>query len=314
MSETILITGGCGFIGVNLISFLDPLKKYKIRVLDNEKLGKKEALHDFKVEFIKGDIRDRDIVEHALKGTTSVIHLAADTRVMESIENPSYNFDVNIKGTFTLLSAMKKIGVKKIINASTGGAIAGDIAPPVHESIVPCPASPYGASKLAVEGYLSAFSESYGFSATSLRFSNVYGPNSLHKESVVASFMKSIIKGKELVIYGDGEQTRDYVYVDDISRGIYLALKNNINGIFQLGFGVPTSLNTLIDKLSKIVKDDFNSSVKYSDYRKGEVCHTWSDITKAKKILNYKPQFSLDKGIETTWNWYKNISESPLLK
>ncbi|MBF0233691.1 MAG: NAD-dependent epimerase/dehydratase family protein [Desulfamplus sp.] len=307
MSETILITGGCGFIGINLISLLTKHNKYNIRVLDNETPGKKESLRDSNVDFIKGDIRDKEIVEHALKDTKSVIHLAADTRVMDSIENPSYNFDVNVNGTLTLLSAMEKLGVKRIINASTGGAIAGDIEPPVHESIIPCPASPYGASKLAVEGYLSAFSGSYGFSTTSLRFSNIYGPHSRHKSSVIASFMKSILERKELVIYGDGKQTRDYVYVDDISHGIYLALKNNIRGVFQLGSGIPTSLNTLIDKIRKTVGDDFKFSVRYDDYRKGEVRHTWSDIAKANKLLKYQPEMSLDKGLEMTWEWYKKI-------
>ncbi|MHA7872941.1 MAG: NAD-dependent epimerase/dehydratase family protein, partial [Hyphococcus sp.] len=264
----------------------------------------------FDVEFHSGDIRDPEAVATAMKGMDCVVHLAADTRVMDSIENPAFNFDVNVAGTLNILEAMRRHDVERIVNASTGGAIIGDATPPVNEDMPARPASPYGAAKLAVEGYCSAYSAAYGLKATSLRFSNVYGPRSYHKGSVVALFCRQVLNGETLVVYGDGSQTRDYVYVDDLVGGIISAIRADKAGVFQLGTGIGTSLNDLIDMLKEVVGPSRKVSVQYADFRSGELRHTWCDISKARKALQYQPAMSLPDGIKNTWNWFEARSKS----
>lgn len=303
-----LITGGCGFIGANLIALLQPLGDYKIRVLDNESLGKRKHLDEFDIEFVKGDLRDPDAVRKAVAGMNCIVHFAADTRVMDSIEDPVHNFNSNVIGTFNLLTAMREAEVESIVNASTGGAILGEVPPPVNEDMVPKPESPYGASKLAVEGYLSAFSHSYGMHATSLRFSNVYGPRSYHKGSVVAHFFKQILAGEDLIVYGDGEQKRDYVHVEDLCKGIVQALQSNKSGVYQLGTGIPTTINQLIDLMREVTsKPDIR--VQYKDFRPGEIVHTYCDISKSENEFGYQPVTQLKDGVAATWDWFKQKKE-----
>src|SRR5215831_13638837 len=161
----ILITGGCGFVGANLVARLSGQKDVTLRVFDNESLGKREHLGGLACDFVRGDLRDRAALDQALVDMDAVVHLAADTRVIDSIANPVFNLDVNVIGTVNLLEAMRARGIKRLVSASTGGAIIGKAEGPVHEKMVPSPLSPYGASKLAVEGYCSAYSECYGLRA-----------------------------------------------------------------------------------------------------------------------------------------------------
>src|SRR5690349_5701465 len=208
----VLITGGAGFVGTNLVAHLAGTGGYNIVVLDNESLGSARHLAGFGVEFVKADILDEAALDRSLRNIDIVVHLAADTRVVDSITEPTHNFRTNVIGTFTLLQRARAAGVKRFVSASTGGAILGEAPAPIHEDLPARPTSPYGASKLAAEGYCSAFREAYGLSTVSLRFSNIYGERSFHKGSVVAHFFKSILKGEDLVIYGDGSQVRDYLY------------------------------------------------------------------------------------------------------
>lgn len=302
--KRILVTGGCGFIGSNLIESLREHEDWLIRVLDNESTGSKSDIAAFDVEFVAGDVGDPVAVASALDGVDLVVHLAADTRVMDSIAHPERNFRSNVVGTFNLLCCMKDAGVRRIVNASTGGAILGEIEPPAHEEIVAAPLAPYGASKLAAEGYCSAFSGAYGFSAISLRFSNVYGPRSYHKGSVVAQFFKQILAGDELVVYGDGTQTRDYVFVADLCEGIRLAMRSGMSGVFQLGTGTATTVNELIAKMRDVVGKDHPFVVRYDAFRPGELRKTWCDIAKARRDLGYDPRTPLDRGLEQTWGWF----------
>ena len=304
MTTRILITGGCGFVGANLISHLTEVGGYDISVLDNESLGEYKTIEPFGVTFIKGDLRDKDAVATAVNNQDAVVHLAADTRVMDSIKNPEFNFEVNVVGTFNLLTAARAAGVRRIVNASTGGAILGEVPPPVNELMAPNPSSPYGASKLAVEGYCSAFGESYGLPTISLRFSNVYGPLSVHKGSVVAAFFRQILKGETLVVYGDGSQQRDYVYSQDLAAGIRLAIDSQHTGPFQLGTGVPTSVNELIDHMRAVVGDEYPVKVEYKDFRAGEILHTYCDISKARATLGFDPSTSVPDGLASTWKWF----------
>ncbi len=301
--ERILITGGCGFVGCNLIPRLLDSGRYQVRVIDNLSLGQREWIDEFDVEFIEGDIREVQAVDAALEDVDAVVHLAADTRVMDSIENPEKNFDYNVAGSFNLLQRMRVNGVRRVVNASTGGAIMGEVDPPVHEEMTPRPTAPYGASKLAVEGYVSAFSGAYGFDGVSLRFSNVYGPRSFHKGSVVATFIRQIIKGETLTIYGDGSQTRDYIFSEDLADGILRAIDSRVSGVYQLGTGVGTSLNDLVTALRNVTGRDVN--VRHEDFRDGELRHTWCDVSKAKQAFQFNPSTRLEQGLGQTWDWFE---------
>lgn len=303
----VLITGGAGFIGVNLTAFLCDTNNYEITILDNETMGSSDHLSGFDVNFIKGDILSDDDLNHALQGQNVVVHLAADTRVMDSVHNPAHNFQVNAVGSFKLLEACRKHSISRVIAASTGGAILGEAPAPVHEQMVARPLAPYGASKLSMEGYLSAFAGAYGITSCALRFSNVYGPRSFHKGSVVSHFYKHILKNQYLVVYGDGTQVRDYLYVGDLVIGIEKAMTSDVVGTFQLGSGRPTTINELLGVIRTVIGErDFK--VHYEDFRAGEIHTTWCDITKSKTEFGFNPSTSLAEGMKLTWDWFlKNM-------
>jgi UDP-glucose 4-epimerase len=298
----VLITGGAGFIGRHLADHLTRQDDVSVTVIDNESLGDRKHLDLDRVRFIEGDIRNRDALGSALEGQEVVVHLAADTRVIESIADPSHNFDTNVVGTFNLLELSRELGVKRIVAASTGGAILGDVEPPVHERLAPQPSSPYGASKLMLEGYLSAYSSSYSLSTCALRFSNIYGPRSFHKGSVVAHFFKQILDGEKLVVYGDGSQTRDYLFVSDLVQAIWIAAQSSAQGAFQLGSGKPTTLNQLLDVMRTVTGLDLD--VVYREFRAGEVRDTWCDIQKARAGFGFDPATGLEDGLALTWDWF----------
>lgn len=301
---TVLITGGCGFIGTNLVAAIEGRRGYEVRILDNESLGKRANLGDFAGSFLKLDLATSADLAGAVNGADIVVHLAAHTRVVESMEQPEKNFRDNVIGTFRLLEACRATGVKRFINASTGGAILGEAPAPVHEELVPHPLAPYGASKLAAEGYCSAYTASYGLPCATLRFSNVYGPRSFHKESVVAHFLKRILAGEDLVVYGDGSQIRDYLYVEDLAEGIVKAMESDAVGTFQLGSGRPTTLTELIEVLGVVTADHGVPRVRYEPARRGEVHTTWCDIAKARDAFGYDPSTPLADGVRRTWEWF----------
>lgn len=300
----VLITGGAGFVGTNLCAHLTDVGGYEITVLDNESLGCRKNIAEFPVTFVRGELADTALLSELMPGHQAVVHLAAHTRVMDSIEDPELNFQINVVGSFGLLEVARKCDVKRVVNASTGGAILGNVNPPVHEGMVAQPLSPYGASKLAVEGYLSAFDATYGLRSVSLRFSNLYGPRSYHKGSVVAHFIKRILKGEPLVVYGDGSQVRDYLFTEDLVAGIRTAIDSDINGVIQLGSGQPTTLNELISILRDVI-DVPMPDVVYRDFRAGEVRETWCNIDRARRELGFSPGTDLRSGIEQTWHWFR---------
>jgi UDP-glucose 4-epimerase len=298
-----LVTGGCGFIGVNLIARLVE-QGDRVRVLDNLSLGKREDVAPFDVDLQVGDVRDLSAVTAACRGVDEVVHLAADTRVIESIAHPEFNFEVNAMGTMNVLRACRAAGVKKMIFASTGGAILGEKEPPVHEEMVPRPISPYGASKLAGEGYCSAFFGSYGLNTVALRFSNVYGPYSYQKGSVVAQFLKNISQREPIVIYGDGKQTRDFLYVGDLVDAVMLADRTDTPGdVLQIASGRETSIASLVETMKKVFPE-LAFEVRYEPARQGEILRNYASIEKARRMIGYSPQTLLDEGLRNTWRWF----------
>jgi len=297
----ILITGGNGFVGANIITNLILNKpEVSIHVIDNE--SKCQKLNYQQINYVKGDIRNKKDLDQ-FNHIDVIIHLAADTRVIDSINDPYKNFDVNCLGTMTVLEYSMRKNVKKIIFASTGGAIIGNQSPPVTEETFPRPISPYGASKLACESYIHAFSKSYGLDYCSLRFTNIYGPNSLHKESVVAHFIKKVIKNEGITIYGDGKQTRDYIFVKDIAEIVIKSIDSKFNGVYQLGSGVGTSLNELISHIKQASNSEIQ--INFESKRAGEIDDTWADISKATSSGLIGELTPIQEGIKQTYNWFK---------
>lgn len=304
-TRKILITGGCGFIGLNLLRRIGERSgsDAQLAVLDNETMGTPDDL-PAGVDFTRGDVRDLSTVSSAAFGCDTIIHLAAHTGVIDSIKDPALNFEVNARGTFNVLLAARDAGVKRVVLASTGGAILGDVPPPVHEDMLPKPQSPYGASKLAAEGYAQAFAGSYGLCVTTLRFSNVYGPHSLRKGSAVARFFRQILARQPITVYGDGAQVRDFVFVDDVCDGILQAIDADASEIFQLGSGRPTSIRALLDAMGHVVGPEWPVEVHIEPRRAGEVIRTYCDVSKAHRAFGYSPQVALEAGLPRTWRWF----------
>ncbi len=302
------VTGGLGFIGSSLVPKLRQQLGAEIRVLDNMSNISGSLGPEDDIEIVEGDVRDPSAVTKFVAGCDAIVHLAAHTRVIDSIEDPALNFETNVIGTFNVLDSMRRQDVTSFVNASTGGAILGEVPPPIHEEIAPKPAAPYGASKLSAEGYCWAYAQSYGLNAVSLRFSNIYGPNSRRKSSVVAAFIKAIRKNGAVTIYGDGSQTRDYLFVDDLTDGIVQAIKARVSGVYQLGAGTPTSVNTLTDMIRSVTGTSF--SVQYEPARAGEILHTYCDISKARTDIGYDPKVSLEEGIARTWEWFETMTSN----
>ncbi len=235
--KSVLVTGGAGFIGANLVRILLD-RDYRVTVLDNLSTGRREYLDGLPIEFIRGDILDVELVNRVVPGHDGIVHLAAQTGVPGSLADPRRDCEVNVIGMLNLLEACRLAGVGRFVFASSNAPL-GRQPPPATEDKAPLPISPYGASKLAGEGYCLAYHGSWGLGTVVLRFANVYGPYSTHKNSVVAKFFKDILAKGQITIDGDGRQTRDFLYVDDLCRAIVLALESDVAGeVFQIATGV----------------------------------------------------------------------------
>ena len=303
--QKILITGGRGFIGTNLMRRIrDKSPETELVVLDNGSMTVPGLPADATIVDQDGDIRDMAAVRRAASGCTAIVHLAGQTRVVESIQDPVLGFEVNARGTLNVLLAAREAGIEHVVLASTGGAMFGDAPGPIHEDMLPKPSSPYGASKLAMEGYAHAFAGSYGLSSAVMRFANVYGPYSTRKGSIVAHLFRQILAGEPITIYGDGSQARDFVFVDDLCDGIVEAMDVKASGIFHLGSGSPTSLTELLEKVGRVIGPDWPLEVRYAPWRAGEVRRTHTSIAKAARAFRYSPKTGLEAGLQATWQWF----------
>ena len=281
-----------------------------MRILDNHTRGRRQYLDGLEVEIRDGDIRDREAVEHALAGVDAVAHLAAYGSVAESVEDPYENFDVNVRGTLVVLEASAAAGVEKLVFASTGGAIMGNAPPPVDETTLPWPVSPYGASKLCGEAYCHAFAGSFDLPVTALRFANVYGPLSEHKKGAVTNFVKAALRREPLVVYGDGEATRDFLYVDDLCVGIVSALDATLaDEVVHLASGRETSINELA-RLVLGVAGATDVPIHHEPPRRGEVEKTFARYDRAAEVLGFEPTHALEDGMRLTVEWFAERSSA----
>jgi len=300
----ILVTGGAGFIGATLVRRL-VRAGHRVRVFDNYSTGDVAHLAGVDAELVEGDIRDVAALDAALAGIEAVAHLAAAGSVIMSITDPAANFDVNVLGTFRVLDAARRAGVERTVQASTGGALIGEVTPPVSESSLPKPISPYGASKLAGEGYAHAFAAAYGLRTVALRFANAYGPWSERKQGAVTMFFRAIHAGEPIVIYGDGSASRDYTHVDDISRAIELALDRDVRGgtVLHVASGVETTTAELAD-LCRGAAGAPDHPGEYRPGRVGEVGRNFASYDLARQVLGYAPSISREEGMRSTWQWF----------
>jgi len=306
-----LVTGGAGFIGSNIVEELVRLKVDAVRILDNFSTGSKENLVPFmnRIELIEGDIRDKKMVSKALRGIDFVIHQAALRSVAKSVEDPVETHDVNATGTLSLLIAAKEAGVRRFVYASTCAAYGDAKKFPQDETDEVKPISPYGASKLAGETYCRVFAKTLGLETVALRYFNVYGPRQNPESkysSVVPGFVFDIMKNRVPIIDWDGKQSRDFVFVKDVVKANLLAIKaKNVSGeVFNVGNGRVTTIHEILTRIEKVLGK--NIPPKFGPKREGDVRKVYSDISKARRILGFKPGFTLEKGLKLTVDWFKN--------
>lgn len=309
----IVVTGGAGFIGSNLVdALLD--NGHSVTVIDNLSTGRfenllnvKEAAKENRFSFLQLDIRDKAILAAFRQGDQdALIHLAAQADVRYSVKHPMEDADVNIIGTINLLQMAVDYGVKRFVNTSSGGCVYGEPdSLPVAEDAPRRPDSPYGVSKHVAEDYIRYFARAGGLSYCTLALANVYGPrqNPFGEAGVVAIFIGKLLEGETPVIYGTGEQTRDFVYVDDVVDAYLAALERGDGEFLNIGTGDETSVNRLFEILAELV--DFDGEPRYDHPREGELDHISLAVEKAGKVLGWKPRTPIEDGLEKTFEWYR---------
>jgi UDP-glucose 4-epimerase len=301
-ARRILVTGGAGFIGANLYREL-AAADYQIRVYDNLS-GGSEAYLPPDTDLVVGDILDPERLRASVAGFDAIVHLAAHASVPNSIENPRFDFEQNVVGTFNVLEAARDVGVARVVLASSN-AVAGAVAVARPDARLE-PTSPYGAAKAATEHLGHAFAASYGLGVVSLRFSNVYGPCSLHKSSVVAAFIRDGLHGQPLTVFGDGQQTRDFVYVGDLINGIRRILespRSRMRGqALQIGSGVETSVEHVADLVSGEIG---GVDRVHLPARTGDVRRSVSDISDTTADFGFTAHWALADGIRETVQWWR---------
>lgn len=309
---TYLVSGGAGFIGSNLVEEL--IKRGEsIKVIDNFSTGKKENIEEFmpRIELVQGDIRNLDTVREAVEGVDFVLHEAALTSVARSIENPLATTESNVNGTLNVLIAAREAGVKRVVYASSSSVYGDNPTLPKREEMIPNPLSPYAVSKLSAEYYSQVFYRIYGLETVILRYFNVFGPRQdpvSRYAAVIPRFIKAMLNGECPSIYGDGEQSRDFTFVENVVKATILACREEkIPGeVFNIGGGKRTTINHLVKLISRLL--DKNVEPIYTNPRAGDMRHSLADINKAGRLLNYQPHINLEEGLERTLEWYKECS------
>ena len=309
----ILVSGGAGFIGSNLARLV-AARGDRLRVLDDLSIGRTAYLAGVPHELVHASLADAGAVRGAVAGVDAVVHLAARAGIPDSVADPLGTLEANVTRTVELLDAARRAGVRRFVFASSNAA-AGDHEPPSDETDLPHPLSPYGASKLAGEAYLQAYAATYGMAACILRFSNAYGPYSLHKKSVVAAWLRAALAGQPITIHGDGEQTRDFVFAEDLGRAILAALdapEADVAGeVFQAGTGRETTVNALAAAVGRA--SGRGIEVRHGAVRPGDVVRNVSNVAKAARVLGYRAAVDLDAGLARTAHWFAAALADPSL-
>lgn len=310
----VLVTGGAGFIGSHLTSALLQ-EGHEVRVLDNLSTGSVENLTDMPIEFIRGDVADMEAVKTAVQGCQLVFHQAALVSVPKAIENPTLNHAANVTGTFNVFEASRQAGVQRVVYASSA-AVYGNLPNlPKKESDPLAPVTPYAMAKRTSELMAAVYDATYNLELIGLRYMNVFGPRqdpSSPYSGVLSIFCRNVLARKPLIIFGDGEQTRDFVYVTDVVNANLLAAKANISQltdspVYNIGQGKETSLNQIVDMLSQITGTEIVKA--YRETRTGDIKKSFATIDLAKEQLAFLPKTSLLDGLRETLDWFRAIGE-----
>jgi UDP-glucose 4-epimerase len=312
MSKRVLVTGGAGFIGSHVADrFIS--EGWTVTVLDDLSSGREDNLNP-QARFVRGDINSPEAAALVKEGRFDVMcHLAAQIDVRRSVADPVFDATRNILGTLNLMEAIRASGYEtRVIFSSTGGALYGDfVEPPSPEDVAKDPEAPYGIAKLSVEYYLAYYGRVHGIATVALRYGNVYGPRQdPHGEAgVVAIFCNRLLDERAMTVFGNGEQTRDYVYAGDVAAANYAAATKPLPATgrldaraFNIGTGIETSVNTLAETLKKVA--GASTPIEYAPARAGELARSSLDTSKAQRVLGWSPQMPLGEGLENTFRYF----------
>jgi len=305
----VVVTGGAGFIGSNLAEALVE-EGHDVVVVDDLSTGRLENLHTVSIELVRESITNLKLLKEVFEDASCVFHEAAIPSVQRSVDDPLATNEANVKGTLSVLIAARDCGVEKVVYASSSSVYGDTPTLPKREDMKPTPLSPYAVSKLAGEHYCEAFSEVYGLKTVCLRYFNVYGPRqdpTSQYAAVIPSFITRVLDGKPPVIYGDGEQTRDFTFVKDVVKANILAM-NRGRGVFNIACGERVSINELAHKVMEIAGVELEPV--YEEARRGDVRHSLADLSRARAELGYSPEYSLEMGLRENINYFKSRQSS----
>ncbi len=309
-----LVTGGAGFVGSNIVEYLLKYGAGKVRVIDNLITGFKANILKYKefpnFEFIEGDIKDDTILTSLFDNIDYVLHQAALGSVPRSIENPIPTNEANITGFIKILFYAKQANVKRIVYASSSSVYGDNTQLPKKEEYIGKPLSPYGVTKIADELYADVFAKTYNMEIIGLRYFNIFGPKQNPKgpyAAVIPLFIEALLNNKQPNIYGDGEQLRDFTFVENAVqaniKAVFTENKEALNQIFNIAYGSCVSVNELFNTIKKHTDSELQPN--YLPPRKGDIVKSYADISKAGRMLNYKPEINIEEGLKKTLKWYK---------
>jgi len=312
MRKKVVVTGGAGFIGSHIVEYWAK-QNADVFVLDNLRSGFEKNLNGFKnVTFVKGSITDKDVVFSVLENADYVHHLAAMISVPESVENPFECVSINVNGLLNVLEASAKHKIKKIVHSSSAAVYGDNPVSPKTISMKPEPKSPYGITKLDGEYYLQSYLENFGLQTISLRYFNVFGPRQDPKSQYAAAipiFVNNALQNKEIIIYGDGEQTRDFIFVKDVvAANVLAATTENVNGTFNVACGSAISINQLVKLVLELTNS--KSHIRYEKERAGDIKHSLASIEETKQQLGFQPKHDLLEGLKETINYFIQLFQN----
>ena len=305
-----IVTGGAGFVGSNLSYELNK-QGAKVKIIDNMYSGENKNikfLKDRGVEIVNGSITDKEMLDKEMRGYEFVFHQAALVSVIESIEKPEMSHKINLEGTINVLETSRKNEIEKVVFASSCAVYGDTVKLPVSENDKTNPMSPYAKDKLMGEKKCMKYDQEYDLPVVCLRYFNIYGPRQSVQSAYAAAipkFIEKILAGNKIEIYGDGKQTRDFVFIEDIVQAnLKAAMEKNARNCFvNIGSGKEITINAIAKKIMKIIGKEID--FEYKDEREGEIRNSYADISKAKEVLKYEPQWDLEKGLIKTCEFYR---------